>query len=185
MSGAIEVGIGGPGSRWRELLLPGADRPVRLLPLHGAGPSGPTVQAVDFPAGWSRPGEWHVPCTEEFVVLRGGLTLSGVEVCAGDHAVVPAGALRTNTTAGPNGCLAVAWFGGPPRWRAGAEGAGPPEVRRRPLVGAAVVDRGRCLRPGDGLTGPADVVDLDGRWRWIPEGAAVPDVGQPALIRLW
>lgn len=185
MTGAAEIRITGPGPGWRELLLPGADRPVRLLPLHDAGRGGPSAQAVEFPAGWSRPGEWHVPCAEEFVVLRGGLTLSGVEVRAGDHAVVPAGALRTNTTAGSDGCLAVAWFAGPPRWHAGAEGAGPPEVRRHPLVGATVVDGGRRLRPGDGLTGPADVVDLDGRWRWIPEGAAVTDVGQPALVRLW
>lgn len=181
----MELRIGAPGPEWRRLLLPGADRPVRLLPLHDAGRGGPSVQAVEFPAGWSRPGEWHVPCAEEFVALRGGLTVSGVEVHAGDFAVVPAGALRSNTTAGPEGCLAVAWFARPPRWRAGAEGAGPPAVRCHPLVSATVVGCGRRLRPGDGLVGPADLVDLDGRWRWIPEGAAVPDVGPPALVRLW
>jgi hypothetical protein len=183
---ATEVRIGAPDAGWRELLLPGADRPVRLLPLRGTGRDGPSVQAVEFPGGWSRPGDWHVPCTEEFVVLRGGLSLSGVEVRPGDHAVVPARALRTATTAGPDGCLAVAWFAGPPRWRSGSDGAGPPEVGRQPLTGPTVVDgAGRLSTSGGGLTGPADVVVLDGRWLWIPDGAPVPVPAQPGLIRLW
>jgi hypothetical protein len=186
MTGAAEVRVRERGPRWRELRLPGADRPVGLLPLHDEGRGGPSVQAVDFPPGWSRPGEWHVPCAEQFVVLRGSLTLSGVEVRAGDHAVVPAGALRAATTAGPGGCLAVAWFAGPPRWRSGSDGAGPPEVNRRPLTGLTVVDgAGRGVALESGLTGPADVVTLDGRWLWVPSGVPVPVVAPPALVRVW
>ncbi|MGY1700532.1 hypothetical protein [Geodermatophilus sp. SYSU D00766] len=177
--------VPGPGAAWQALHLPDAEPAVRRAVLHRDG-GGRSVQLVEFPAGWHRPAAGHFPVDEEFVVLRGSLELSGVAVLAGDHALVPAGALRADSAVGPEGCLAVAWFDGVPEWRRGAAPAPSGAIVRRRVEGVLLSEGGRVRpHPGPEVTGPADVLTTDGRWERVPDGAVAPVPGGDAVVRPW
>lgn len=180
------VRITGAGADWETLSLPGSQPAIRRTLLHREGRGGASVQGVAFPPGWSRQAAGHFRVAEEFVVLRGWLRLSGVEVGAGDHAVVPAGALRVDSSVSPDGCLAVAWFGGVPHWEPGPAQDDPRPITRH-LVDAVLLTEGGRLRPcpPGAIAGPADVVTTGGRWEWIPDGTTAPPPEMPAVVRLW
>lgn len=182
----VTVRLDGLGPAWEPLTLPDSRPGVRRAVLHAAGGGGASVQAVDFPPGWRREPAGHFLVDEEFVVLRGWLQLSDVVVRAGEHAVVPAGAVRADSSAGPGGCLAVAWFGGVPRWHPGPGPAPAAAVASRPLEGVQLADGGR-LRPYPAaeVVGPSDVVTTDGRWTWVPDGATMATPDAVALVRRW
>lgn len=77
---------------------------------------------VRFPPGWRRAVAGSYSVAEEILILEGALAMNGATWREGAHLWAPAGATRESTGA-DEGCLAFAWFGGPPRWRRGT-GAG-------------------------------------------------------------
>ena len=172
-----------PGLPWQEISLAGGRPPVRRIVLHAEGGGGASVQAVEFPPDWARPDAGCFDADEEIVVVRGDLVVSGVEMRAGHHAFVPRGATRVDSRSGSEGCLAVAWFSGPPQWR--------------PVIGSAGIDDIRCdslqrwcvpyaAAGADSSTGPADVVvPAGGTWHWIPAGEPIVRPESPALVRTW
>jgi hypothetical protein len=104
--------------------MPGANAPVQLARIH-TGEEGSFAALVRFPPGWSRPASGHYAAAEEFLVLEGDLGFNGVVWRAGSYAFIAAGRVRTGSRSA-QGCLALAWFAGAPRWIAGepAEPAG-------------------------------------------------------------
>jgi len=175
--------------RMRPTTIPDSTPDIALVRLHLDRPVKATVSLVAFPAGWSRPGPGHFSCAEEFVVIEGDLTVSGVGYGPGDYAYLPVNMPRTASRT-EYGCLSVAWFSGAPRWHSGAGGDGSATPVRAPLAGAR--------RPGGGAYGSArapsgpvavdtDVLWLgDRRWCFLPAGTAVPRVaGGPVLVREW
>lgn len=193
---------------WRDTRIPGSDRDVRLVRLHADVVSGASVSLVEFPVGWRRPGTGHYTCAEEFVVLRGAITVSGQAYARDHYAFLPPGARRTDS-ATPQGCLAVAYFSGPPRWIPDdpvgeADGSGedtstsPPAERIQVRHGPAErASRGHddpvpgsattLAQPPPGkMDSDTDVLSLPtGRWAFAPAGAGVPDLPGPLLLRRW
>lgn len=102
---------------WQSAPMPGSNGAVALARLPDIG-DGAFRAFVRFPACWSRPGAGHYAVAEEFLVLGGDLTLDGHTWQAGGYAWIPARRMRTGSRS-VDGCLAFAWFGGPPRWVAG------------------------------------------------------------------
>ncbi|GGT16926.1 hypothetical protein ACFFV7_41340 [Nonomuraea spiralis] len=100
---------------WRPFTIPRSSPPVVLAPLHGDPAGGSFLVLVRFPAGWGRPVAGHYSCDEEFVVLEGELTVSGILFGAGDRGWFPAGRERTDSRS-DGGALALAWFSGPAHW---------------------------------------------------------------------
>ena len=102
---------------WQSAAMPGSNGPVELARLPSMDDN--AFRAfVRFPAGWARPGAGHYAVPEEFLVLEGGLSLDGRTWHAGGYAWIQAGRVRTGSRS-TAGCLAFAWFGGPPRWVVG------------------------------------------------------------------
>jgi hypothetical protein len=175
---------------WRELTMPGSTPPVRTAQLCSS-PTGASTFAVRFPAGWRRPGTGHYLVAEQFVVLDGTLEVSGVRYAAGDAGHLPAAADRTDSGS-DHGCLAVAWFEGPPRWIAAA-GAGAVAGGGHAIVadvlagtelggGATVVADPATLVPH----APAELLWVAARtWCVVLPGEPVPPLPGPAVVRIW
>ncbi|NUT11397.1 MAG: hypothetical protein HOQ38_13070, partial [Nonomuraea sp.] len=124
----------------RDVLMPGATLPVRVTPLDGS------TSLVRFPPAWSRPARGHYLAGEEFVVLEGELSISGVAYRAGQHAWLPAGALR-HSGAAPGGALTCTFFAGQATWVPSDldEPDGP--TLRTPLETVVIPDGGLPLTP--------------------------------------
>jgi hypothetical protein len=102
---------------WKIAPMPGSSGPVelaRLPDLHDRA----FRAFVRFPAGWSRPSAGHYAVPEEFFVLSGDLTLNQQTWHAGGFARISAGRVRSGSHS-ISGCLAFAWFGAAPHWKAG------------------------------------------------------------------
>lgn len=99
---------------WRELTIPDGSPAVAVARLR-LEPDGAFWALVRFPAGWARPGRGHYLVEEDFWVLEGELTMSGVTYGPEQGAHIPARAERSDTRT-PRGALAVARFGGPATW---------------------------------------------------------------------
>jgi len=99
---------------WREVTIPDSSPSVTMARLREE-PDGAFWALVRFPAGWSRPVVGHYLSDEEFWLLEGELTISGVTYVPqqGDH--IPAGQPRADSRS-PNGALALARFAGPATW---------------------------------------------------------------------
>ncbi|MEV3982944.1 hypothetical protein ACIBK9_08580 [Nonomuraea sp. NPDC050227] len=157
-----------------EALLPGSNLPVRVAPLGGG------TSLVRFPPRWSRPGRGHYLAGEEFVLLEGELRVSGVAYLPGEHAWLPAGALR-HSGAAPAGALVCTFFDGEPTWVSSDldEPDGP--SLRTPLVSVVVPEGGLPLTSHSVLLDtpvpldhPAEMITVPS-WTWelstlIPEG---------------
>ena len=102
---------------WQSAPMRGSNGAVALARLPDLG-DGAFRAFVRFPAGWSRPGAGHYAVAEQFLVLGGDLTLDERTWNAGGYAWIPARRVRKGSRS-IAGCLAFAWFGGPPRWVAG------------------------------------------------------------------
>ncbi|WP_067186121.1 hypothetical protein [Microtetraspora niveoalba] len=152
------VDLDAPGLTWVEVTMPASSGPVRLVRLHADRATGASVSLVRFPAGWARPGTGHYTCAEEFVALDGRISVSGAGFPAGAHKYLPALATRSDSSAGPDGCLAVAWFSGPPVWRDGAASHSAPD---RPVASGPVLPD--SVLPGSVLPGS------------VPPGSVPPD----------
>jgi hypothetical protein len=98
-----------PSYPWREVPMPGANRPFALTRLD----SRPGTLAVHgrFPPGFDRPVPGGYVAAEEFVVLDGTLELGGRVYRRGDLTYVPPGYVRTGMRT-DGGCTVLAWFGG-------------------------------------------------------------------------
>jgi hypothetical protein len=155
--------------------MPGSNGGIELVPLACA--SGSFAILGRFAAGFERltPGGYR--CSEEFLVIDGELEFEGTTYVRGDLTVVPAHLLRTGMRS-PQGCLLLAWFGGPATFQA------PDELDRADgaIVSARTSDRSAPL-PGSPVgawtRGPAvrhgvvDVVDPElGSWQRGPADAA-------------
>lgn len=102
---------------WHNAPMPGSNGPVELARLPQLDDQ--AFRAfVRFPAGWARPGAGHYAVPEEFLILDGDLSLNGITWKTGGYAWIPAHRVRSGSVS-VDGCLAFAWFGGPPRWVAG------------------------------------------------------------------
>ncbi|MFC5816679.1 cupin domain-containing protein [Nonomuraea harbinensis] len=185
------VDLDGPGLDWREVVMPASSGPVRLVRLHAAGEA--SVSLVRFPAGWSRPDTGHYSCAEEFVVLDGLISVSGTDFPAGTYAYLPPSTPRTASVAGPGGCLAVAWFSGPPAWKDGLPDGPAPRVVHGPVAEALRVEddviRARGSASGvqepRGLVSGGDVEVLSLTARTWTYGSGVPGLPGPLLTRFW
>ncbi|MFG1943667.1 cupin domain-containing protein [Nonomuraea sp. NPDC048826] len=182
------IDLDGPGLEWREVTMPASSGPVRLVRLHAAGEA--SVSLVSFPAGWSRPATGHYPCAEEFVVLDGMISVSGTDFPAGTYAYLPPGAPRTASVAGPDGCLAVAWFSGPPAWQDGLPEGDAPQAVRLPVTEALRTADGTVLASGHASASEApapagDVEALSLTARTWTYGPTIPDLPGPLFLRTW
>ena len=134
------------GLEWQSAPMPGSSGAVALARLPDIG-DGAFRAFVRFPAGWLRPGAGHYAVAEEFLILSGDLTLDGHTWKAGGYAWIAARRMRTDSRSA-DGCLAFAWFGGPPRWVAGepAAPASDTDVRFGHWCEAPMRDLGNGLR---------------------------------------
>lgn len=161
--------------------MPGANDDIELVPL-ACAPGRFTILGR-FPAGFERLAHGGYACSEEFLVVDGELEFEGTTYVRGDLTVVPAHLLRTGMRS-PQGCVLLAWFGGPADFRAPEELAHADGA----VVTVKIWDRSVPLPSsavGAWTRGPAthvdvvDVVDLElGSWQ---RGPAV--AGPSALVR--
>ena len=173
------------GLPWTEVTMPSSSSPVQLARLHSDRTTKASVSLVRFPPGWSRPGTGHYTCAEEFVVLEGEISVSGSVSTAGAHTYLPSLTSRTASFAGAEGCLAVAWFSGPPVWRDGVapEGPDPAEVGDTVLL-ESVTEAPGSLSTDD--TAGFDVLFVEERtWVYVPAGEPFPDLPGRVLVRRW
>lgn len=180
---------------WYDLTIPDATPPVRLLRLHVDQASRANVSLVAFPAGWARPGLGHYRSGEEFVVLRGSLTVSGREHRAGGWAWIPPFVTRSDSYS-TGGALALAWFSGPARWFSvvGDESATSQAAADVPQAGPL---RRRCggvpgesevlpLAPTEPAATDRDLLSLpDQRWTFVSAHHPPPQLSGPVLVRHW
>lgn len=173
------------GLAWRPFTIPGSGPPVELVRLEVDRADGSSSSMVRFPAGWSRPAAGHYVCGEEFVVLDGELTVSGVVYGPGDRGWIPAGGTRAGSRTA-TGVLALAWFDGIPTWVEGEGDAASGE--RTPLLTVPVPDGGLRLRADEAwlyervpasFAPAARVLWLDEpRWAAFGPGEPIPS-GRP------
>ena len=176
---------------WRSMTIPDSNLDVELTRLHLDPRTRANVALVRFPAGWARPGVGHYDCAEQFVVLDGGLEVSGVRFGEGEFGYLPARTVRAASGVAPGGCLAVAWFSGPPRWSVGPPASPPVEEVLHGRVGHPPGDVGGGACGLDGTpTGPVDSItellwpELGG-WCVLPAGALSPRLPGPVVLRRW
>ncbi len=104
-----------PDDTLRRYEMPGG-RPAVAIRRLATDERGASWSAVRFPPGFRRPQPGWYPADEEFLVLDGAISVSGVVHAAGGYAFLPAGYLRIDTFSN-RGALAVAWFSDRPIWR--------------------------------------------------------------------
>lgn len=119
--------------------MPGADQPLRLVPLHADGDAFTILGR--FPVGFARVQPGGYLAAEDVIVLDGGLELEGRWYGPTSLVHIPAGYRRTSMRT-PAGCLVLAWFGGPALFR-------PPD--ELPTVPEAEVRAVECVRSDDGV----------------------------------
>ena len=184
------VDLDTPGLDWAEVTMPGASSPVRLVRLHADGSTGASVSLVRFPPGWTRPVTGHYTCAEEIAVLEGSISVSGTAHLAGAYARLPERATRAASATGAEGCLAVAWFSGPPRWQDGVADDAPASGGEAGAAGSVLLgslaELPGALPETAAVTAGFDVTFLDARaWAYVPHGTPFPDLPGRALVRRW
>lgn len=172
----------GDGPGWTTTTLPGSSAPVRLLRLHHDRATKANVSLVAFPPAWSRAAAGAYTAGEEFLVLRGGLAVSGQRYDAGVRAWLPAGAFRFDSAA-PSGALAVAWFSGPPTW-VPHRGPGPARTAALPPVTPPTKPPTEP-EPVDARRDRELLWPESWQWAWVPAGHPAPRVAEPAFVRFW
>lgn len=98
---------------WVDIEIPDGSPEVRLARLTQT--DGGSLSLVEFPPGWSRSTAGHYEVAEEAVWLEGSFEMSGERHAAGEYCWFPPGYSR-EASRSPSGALAMAWFGGAPRW---------------------------------------------------------------------
>lgn len=191
MSGSSTVRLDDRGLPWEEIVISDSRPAVHRTVLHVERPGGASVQAVRFPPRWSREPAGYYDAAEEFVVVHGSLVVSGMWFHAGDYGFLPSRTTRTGSRAGPDGCLAVAWFDRPPKWYREIGVAEQPvscrveQARRRVGVTEAAWGVSRHVQLPREPTDMDVISPADMAWTWVPEGAAIPQLTRPLLVRVW
>jgi hypothetical protein len=190
----VKLTTPGDDPSWVEVTIPGSDRPVGLRRLHVDPATNAGLSLVRFPPGWRRPAAGHYDCAEEFTVLDGRLTVSGVTHGVGDHVYLPPRQVRA-ASGTETGCLALAFFSARPGWTDG-EPSTPPDhpARHGRPVGVLRIPRpgvqGGCRVLDDTPHGAApvdcDVLSLaTADWAWVAEGEPFPQFEPPVMVRAW
>lgn len=171
MSRPTELDLTAAEQPWRQVPMPGANMGVDLVPLASAGET--FALLVRFPAGFDRSTPGGYVCAEEFVVLDGFVEIEGHRYGRGDLTFIPAHFLRTSMVA-PEGCTAIAWFGGPAVFRTADE------------LGDEAVSTGIESVALDALLGDDFLVTSEARWSVDLDVTGPDDDGiDLALTRWW
>jgi hypothetical protein len=187
---ATVIDLRGGDLPWRSMAIPDSAPSVELARLHVDQRTKASVALVRFPPGFARPGVGHYQCAEQFVVLGGAIDVSGIRYVEGDYAYLPARTDRADSGS-PGGCLAVAWFSGPPVWSAGRSSAPPDEPGLHGRVGDPAGSVGGGAYGRDRVAaGPVDVTTEllwpgSRLWCLLPAGATPPPLPGPVLVREW
>jgi len=189
---------------WRDVEIPGGTVPVSLVRLAIDRETLVSQSLVQFPPGWARPESGWYSVDEEFLVLEGGLHMSGATYHAGDYALIPAGYLRFASTT-PEGALILAWFSGRAEWTEDtAHGREYAAHRLTRATWSALPDHrgpagaGRLLRREGTLStwiltgelaieapAAADLFSIpDHTWAQTPVGDILPVMSSPVFARL-
>lgn len=147
-----------------------ASLPLHTYLLHADPESRASCLLVQFPVGWKR-GTGTYSCAEHAVVIDGEIILDDQTWTATEGFIVPGGVTRRETFT-PHGALAVAWFGGAPRWTSGG----------------APLSKPSCESwQGDNPIGPVgafDEVDVTNRrWRHNSQSLASEAQSDSGIIR--
>jgi hypothetical protein len=157
-------------SKLMETPVPDTNLPLRTHLLHSDPDSRASALLVQFPVGWKRSVGTYT-CAEHAVVLEGEIILDDHMWVASEGFVVPGGITRRETFA-PNGALAVAWFGGAPRWTSGGTPLNTPSCE--PWQGDYPI----------GPIGAFDEVDVTNRrWRHNPQSTGSEAPSDSGIIR--
>ncbi|HEX9776344.1 MAG TPA: hypothetical protein VGB83_12300 [Actinomycetota bacterium] len=185
---------------WEPFDIPGGSAPVRLATLRVERPSRARTMLVEFPRGWTRDGAGSYETSEELLVLRGSIALSGETYREGDWALFPEGFYREAMSAD---ALCFVRWGGPARWRFDAGDPSVQPVRgsidvsrteASPLGqgGAGVLWRGETTSsfiadaPVSGMPAPRNVELLDLRthaWHYAEAGEPLPSLAEGCFVR--
>src|SRR5215207_4742018 len=87
----------------------GANAPIGVKRLSTDHESGASSSLVELPPRWSRPATGYYERDEEFYVLAGDLTISGVRYTEHTYAFLPAGYTRSDCFS-EGGALLMAFF---------------------------------------------------------------------------
>lgn len=155
---------------WRQVPMPGANQGVDLVPLASSGQT--FALLVRFPAGFDRSTPGGYVCAEEFVVLDGFVEIEGRRYGRGDLTFIPAHYLRTSMLA-PEGCTAIAWFGGPAVFRTVDE------------LGGEAVTTGIESVALDALLGADFLVTSEARWSVDLDATGPDDDGVDLALSRW
>jgi hypothetical protein len=172
-----------PGSSWTSLdelvfklaetPVPDANLPLHTYLLHADSDSRASCLLVQFPVGWKR-GIGTYSCAEHALVLDGEIILDDQTWAATEGFIVPGGVTRRETFT-PHGALAVAWFGGAPRWTSGGTPLSKPTCE--PWQGDNPIE------PNEPI-GVFDEVDVTNRrWRHNPQLSASEAHSDSGIIR--
>jgi hypothetical protein len=185
------IDLRAPDLPFRSNTIPDSTPDVALTRLHVDRLSRASVSLVRFPAGWARPGTGSYRCAELFVVLDGEIEVSGECYRPGEYGYLPARTARADSHS-RGGCLAVAWFSGPPVWSDGlpAEPAEKASLHSRlgedDPAGVGGGARGRDRVPVGPVEAATELLwPAAGRWCLLPSGASPPPLPGPALVRRW
>jgi hypothetical protein len=101
-------------SLWQDMPMPDSSGPLRLLQMKSIFPEH-FWALVEFPSGWRRLCAGHYSVDEDFLLLRGDLSLNHVVCKPFDFGYIAADCIREETHT-LNGALVLARFYGRPRW---------------------------------------------------------------------
>jgi hypothetical protein len=155
----------------RPVPMPDANAPIKSVLLHRDKSRARTL-AVQFPAGFSRPGTGRYEAGEELLVLAGELSLAGLRLEAGDWAWLPPRLPRGNLSS-KRGAIVYAWSSAGNDWQACDDSYSGPPARMVPvglvhpepreLRGAWAGDgpgSSAIVAAGQRVGGPAELLDL-------------------------
>lgn len=177
---------------WLDAAVGGAERTVRMYPLHVDLQRGTRTVLVSYPDGWSRDVAGTQPAGEELVTLAGAFSMSGHRAAVGEVLVATPRAVRASTST-EDGTRAIIFYsgsgGGWEEGRASEAGtverhtiaAGYLRSERDGLVGRLeVVEE----VPAEGFEVDAEVVWLaSSHYAFVPRGGLPPVVEGHALVR--
>lgn len=177
---------------WLDAGVAGAERTVRMYPLHVDLQRGTRTVLVSYPDGWSRGARGTQPAGEELVPLAGAFSMSGVRATVGEVLVTSPRAVRASTSTDQGTCAIIFYSGSGGGWEEGESLAtGTVECRTmdtgllRPAVDG-LVGRLEVVEevPDEGFEVDAEVVWLESsRYAFVPRGGLPPAVEGRALVR--
>jgi hypothetical protein len=179
----------------RTVPMPDANAPIKSVLLHRDKSRARTL-AVQFPAGFSRPGTGRYEAGEELLVLAGQLNVAGLRLEAGDWAWLPPRLPRSSLSS-QRGAIVYAWFSAGNDWQACEDSwTGPParmipvglvHPEPRELRGTSAGDgpgSSAIVAAGQQAAGPAELLDLVTLgWTRIEAGELHQIGPGPALLR--